>query len=86
MSSVGTRVENVQLPLSPSGKPVPTLNFDLQFFPSMPTKPRKAPERKVLRDFFGSLDVRTKNLLLLSLNLETDSDHFQKGRQEKLEA
>lgn len=40
----------------------------------MPAKPRKAPRPTVLRDFFGSLDDKTKSLLLLTLNLEADSE------------
>ncbi|MCX6880190.1 MAG: hypothetical protein NTW21_41260 [Verrucomicrobia bacterium] len=34
------------------------------------TKPRKAPKPTVLRDFFASLDEKTKGLLLLALNME----------------
>jgi hypothetical protein len=34
----------------------------------MATKPRKAHQATVLRDFFESLDVRVKSLLLLTLN------------------
>ena len=51
----------------------------------MPTKPRKAPKPTVLRDFFGSLDDKTRGLLLLTLNLEADSELSQKSKQEKLE-
>jgi hypothetical protein len=40
----------------------------------MPAKPRKAPKPTVLRDFFGSLDDKTKGLLLLTLNLESNSE------------
>lgn len=52
----------------------------------MPAKPRKAPKPTVLRDFFGSLDDKTRGLLLLTLNLEADSELSQKSKQEKLEA
>jgi hypothetical protein len=52
----------------------------------MPAKPRKAPKPTVLRDFFGSLDEKTKGLLLLTLNLEADSELSQKSKHEKLEA
>ncbi len=52
----------------------------------MPAKPRKEPKPTVLRDFFGSLDDKTKGLLLLTLNLEADSELSQKSKQEKLEA
>lgn len=50
------------------------------------SKLRKAPKPTVLRDFFGSLDDKTKGLLLLTLNLEADSEFSQKAKQEKLEA
>jgi 16S rRNA U516 pseudouridylate synthase RsuA-like enzyme len=52
----------------------------------MPAKPRKAPKPTVLREFFGSLDDKTRGLLLLTLNLETNSELSTKGKQEKLEA
>jgi len=52
----------------------------------MSSKPRKAPKPTVLRDFFGSLDDKTKGLLLLTLNLETNSELSPQGKQEKLEA
>jgi hypothetical protein len=52
----------------------------------MPAKPRKAPKPTVLRDFFGSLEDKTKGLLLLTLNLEADSEVPAKAKQEKLEA
>ena len=50
------------------------------------SKVRKAPKPTVLRDFFGSLDAKTKDLLLLTLNLEANSELPQKAKQEKLEA
>jgi hypothetical protein len=50
------------------------------------SKPRKAPKPTVLRDFFSSLDDKTKGLLLLSLNLEADIELTARDRQEKLEA
>jgi hypothetical protein len=50
------------------------------------SKPRKAPKPTVLRDFFASLDDKTKGLLLLTLNLETDTDLSQREKQDKLEA
>ncbi len=53
---------------------------------SAKTKPRKAPKPTVLRDFFGSLDEKTKNLLLLSLNMEANSELTNREKQEKLEA
>ncbi len=49
-------------------------------------KPRKAPKPTVLRDFFGSLDESTKNLLLLSLNMEANTELSSREKQEKLEA
>ena len=52
----------------------------------MPAKPRKAPKPTVLRDFFASLDEKTKGLLLLTLNLESNSELSVKEKQEKLEA
>jgi hypothetical protein len=50
------------------------------------SKPRKVPKPTVLRDFFASLDEKTKGLLLLSLNLEANSEFSQKEKQDKLEA
>ena len=50
------------------------------------SKPRKAPKPTVLRDFFASLDDKTKGLLLLTLNLETDTELSQREKQDKLEA
>lgn len=49
-------------------------------------KSRKIPKPTVLRDFFATLDERTKNLLLLSLNMEANTDLTNKERQERLEA
>jgi len=42
----------------------------------MASKPRlkSAPKPTVLRDFFASLDDKTQGLLLLTLNLEADSE------------
>lgn len=39
----------------------------------MSAKPRKTPKPKILIDFFGLLDNKTKGLLLLILNLEANS-------------
>lgn len=50
------------------------------------SKPRKAPKPTVLRDFFASLDDKTKGLLLLTLNMETDTELSQREKQDKLEA
>lgn len=50
------------------------------------SKPRKAPKPTVLRDFFASLDDKTKGLLLLTLNMEADTDLSQRVKQDKLEA
>lgn len=50
------------------------------------SKPRKAPKPTVLRDFFGSLDDKTKSLLLLTLNMEANTDLTSKDKQERLEA
>lgn len=50
------------------------------------SNPRKAPNPTVLRDFFGSLDEKSKNLLLLSLNLESNQELTQSQKQAKLEA
>lgn len=54
----------------------------------MPAKSKllKAPKPKVLRDFFGSLDEKTKNLLLLSLNLESNTELSSRDKQERLES
>jgi hypothetical protein len=52
----------------------------------MPAKPRKAPKPTVLRDFFASLDDKTKGLLLLTLNMEADTELSQRVKQDKLEA
>ena len=50
------------------------------------SKLRKAPKPTVLRDFFGSLDEKTKGLLLLSLNLEANTELSQREKLDKLEA
>ncbi len=50
------------------------------------TKPQKAPKPTVLRDFFASLDEKTKGLLLLTLNMEASSELSQREKQDKLEA
>lgn len=50
------------------------------------SKPRKAPKPTVLRDFFASLDDKTKGLLLLTLNMEADTDLSPRVKQDKLEA
>lgn len=52
----------------------------------MPAKSQKAPKPTVLRDFFASLDDKTKGLLLLSLNMEAAADLPQREKQDKLEA
>jgi hypothetical protein len=38
------------------------------------SKVRKTPKPMVLRDFFGSLDSKSKDLLLFTLNLESNSE------------
>jgi hypothetical protein len=53
---------------------------------STKSKPRKAPKPTVLRDFFASLDEKTKGLLLLTLNMEADTELSQRVKQDKLEA
>jgi hypothetical protein len=53
---------------------------------SAKSKPRKAPKPTVLRDFFASLDEKTKGLLLLTLNMEADTELSQRVKQDKLEA
>jgi hypothetical protein len=53
---------------------------------SAKAKPRIAPKPTVLRDFFASLDEKTKGLLLLSLNMEAAADLSQREKQDKLEA
>lgn len=50
------------------------------------SKDHKAPKPTVFRDFFGSLDENSKNLLLLSLNLESNPEISTREKQEKLEA
>jgi len=50
------------------------------------SKPRKAPKPTVLRDFFASLDEKTKGLLLLTLNMEANTELSQPVKQDKLEA
>jgi hypothetical protein len=52
----------------------------------MSSQSRKPPKPTVLRDFFGGLDEKTRNLLILTLNLEANSEIPQKAKQEKLEA
>ncbi|MCB1129925.1 MAG: hypothetical protein KDN05_02275 [Verrucomicrobiae bacterium] len=49
-------------------------------------KSRKIPKPTVLLEFFGGLDEPTRNMLLLSLNLEANTEMSQKEKQEKLEA
>jgi hypothetical protein len=49
-------------------------------------KPRKAPKPTVLRDFFASLDEKTKGFLLLTLNMEANTELSQREKQDKLEA
>ena len=53
---------------------------------SAKAKPRNAPKPTVLRDFFASLDEKTKGLLLLSLNMQAATDLSQREKQDKLEA
>ena len=50
------------------------------------SKPRKAPKPTVLRDFFASLDEMTKGILLLTLNMEANTELSQREKQDKLEA
>ena len=50
------------------------------------SKSRQAPKPTVLRDFFASLDGKTKGLLLLTLNMEADTEFSQREKQDKLEA
>ena len=50
------------------------------------SKPRTAPKPTVLRDFFASLNEKTKGLLLLTLNMEADTELSQRQKQDKLEA
>ena len=47
---------------------------------------KSPPKPTILRDFFASLDDKSKGLLLLTLNLEADSELSQKSKQEMLEA
>jgi len=50
------------------------------------SKSRNSPKPTVLRDFFSSLDDKSKNLLLLCLNLESHLELTDRQKQEKLEA
>lgn len=52
----------------------------------MSAKSKKAPKPTVLRDFFASLDEKTKGLLLLALNVESAADLSQREKQENVEA
>lgn len=61
-------------------------NTNYNTFMSARPKTRGIPKPTVLRDFFATLDEQSKNLLLLSLNLEASTDLSNKERQEKLEA
>ena len=50
------------------------------------SKPRIAPKPTVLRDFFAALDEKTKGILLLTLNMEANTELSQREKQDKLEA